>query len=68
MALGVPKDILEQLKRYPEIERVIELADYWLRNHPTTPTWSEISDTLEIIKPVNEDTEISDYTGANNNN
>ena len=65
MAIGVPKDILEQLKHYPEVERMIELADYWLRNHPTKPSWSDIRDAIKSIKPANEDREIYSVPGTN---
>ena len=63
MVIGVPKDILEQLKRYPEVERMIELADYLLRNHPTKPSWSDISGAIKSMKPANEDTKIKNFSG-----
>lgn len=44
-AIGVPKDILEMLKGYDGEQCMIELADYWLKNHPAKPTWSEVNHT-----------------------
>ena len=54
MAIRVPKDILEDLKGYDESQCMIELADYWLRNHPTKPTWSEISDATKHLNTANQ--------------
>ena len=41
MAIGVPTDVLEMLKGYDEEKCMIELADYWLRNHHDKPTYME---------------------------
>ena len=50
VAIGVPKDVLDLLKGYDEEQCMIELADYWLKNHPAKPTWSEISNTAKKFK------------------
>ena len=54
LAIGIQEDILEKFIGYPEVECMIELADYWLRNHPTKPTWSDIRDAMRSIKPAND--------------
>jgi hypothetical protein len=75
MAIGVPRDVLEMLKGYDEEQCMIELADYWLRNHPAKPTWSEICNTAKkfikqnsnnMIKPVNDYMITQDTPGTNN--
>ena len=47
LELGVPVNILENLIRYPENECMVEITDYWLRNHPDKPTWSEIENAIK---------------------
>ena len=44
LAIGVPKEILNQLKHYSDEECLIEVLNYWLRHHPGKPTWQEIVD------------------------
>ena len=59
LALGVPKEILEQLTNYSEEDCIVELLDYWLRHHPGQPTWQEVADAqkhAESYQPVAEDT------------
>ena len=48
--LGVPTELLEMLKGYSQEECMIEVGDYWLRNHPDQPTWKEVTDAVESIK------------------
>lgn len=48
-ALGVPKKILDQLTDYSEEDCLVELLDYWLKNHPQQPTWKEITDAQNKI-------------------
>ena len=50
LAIGVPKQILDQLKHYPDEECLVEVLDYWLRHHPSQPTWKEV---MEAKKRVN---------------
>jgi hypothetical protein len=74
IAIGVPRDVLEMLKGYDEEQCMIELADYWLRNHPAKPTWSEICNAAKkfvkqnniMIKPVNDYMITQDMPGTNN--
>ena len=49
MALGISTEFLGTLISYPDMECMVELVDYWLRNHPDRPTWKEIVDALEEI-------------------
>ena len=52
LEIGVPSEFLEQLKGYPDNQCLIEVADYWLRNHPDKPTWSEIESILYEFLPT----------------
>ena len=52
LEIGVPQDFLDKLKSFPETECLIEVADYWLRNHPDMPTWSEIEDRVMKFAPT----------------
>ena len=55
MGSGVPEKFLEQLKDcYPENQSLIEVLDYWLRNHPGQPTWQEINDAQEKVKSTSK--------------
>ena len=45
--LGVQKLFLDSIKSCPNYECMIELVDYWLRNHPGQPTWNEIKAALD---------------------
>ena len=48
LELGVPVNILESLIRYLENECMVEVVDYWLRNHPINkPTWSELENATK---------------------
>ena len=42
LALGAPKEMLNQLKYHSNEECLVEVLDYWLRHHPGKPTWQEI--------------------------
>lgn len=48
-ALGIPTEFLDSLKSYPDQDCMVEMLDYWLRNHPDQPTWKEIADAIEDI-------------------
>ena len=50
-ALGIPTEFLDSLKsyNYPDQDCMVEMLDYWLRNHPDQPTWKEIADAIEDI-------------------
>lgn len=50
LAIGVPDDIMEQLKDYSEMDGLVEVLDYWLRHHPDQPTWQEIVDAMKIAE------------------
>ena len=50
LAIGIPKEVLEQLRGYPIEQCLIELLDYWLRYHPDRPTWKELADAIEDIQ------------------
>ena len=50
-ALGIPTEFLDSLKSYNYLDQdcMVEMLDYWLRNHPDQPTWKEIADAIEDI-------------------
>lgn len=50
LAMKVPKTFLDKLKEYPENQCLVEVLDYWLRNHPDKPTWQEIADAQKKVK------------------
>lgn len=50
LAMEVPKTFLEQLKECPENQCLVEVLDYWLRNHPDKPTWQEIANAQKKVK------------------
>ena len=52
-AIGIPMEFLDSLKGYPDQECIVEMLDYWLRNHPDQPTWKEIADGIEDIHDYN---------------
>ena len=45
-ALGVCKEITEQLVGYSEKDALVEVVDYWLKHHPGQPTWREIHNAM----------------------
>ena len=63
MAIRVPKDILEKLKGCDEEQCMIEVADYWLRNHPGS-TWNEVCSATKKFKPVNDHAVTQDMPGS----
>ena len=49
LALGVDKDILNKYSEFPPEESIVEVADYWLRNSYTKPTWRDVARALKKI-------------------
>ena len=45
-ALGVPKDILEELSDYLDEDALVEILDYWLRNCHQ-PSWQEVANVVK---------------------
>ena len=53
LAVGISKEILDQYANYPPGECIVEVLDYWLRNHRTTgtkPTWGDVAKALREIE------------------
>ena len=48
-ALGIEKRILDKFTSYSPEEAIIEMLDYWLRNHSGKPTWKEVANALRKI-------------------
>ena len=40
---------MKQLADYSEKDALVELLDYWLKNHPGRPTWEEVDVALKTI-------------------
>ena len=59
LALGVPKQFLNQLKHHSDEECLVEVLDHWLRNHPGEPTWQE---AVEAKNRVASGTAYCDYS------
>ena len=38
---------MNQLEDYSEKDALIEVLDYWLKNHSDQPTWKDIEDALK---------------------
>ena len=47
LALGVPNSVLGQLKDYLDEDVLVEILDYWLKNHPFRPTWQDVATALK---------------------
>ena len=48
-ALGIEKKVLKKFTTCSPEESIIEVLDYWLRNHPGKPTWKEVAVALREI-------------------
>ena len=46
-------DVLEEFNLYSEEDCLVEVLDYWLKNHPGKPTWQEITDAQREINTFN---------------
>ena len=53
LSLGIPMDVLEGFNLYSEEDCLVEVLDYWLKNHPSKPTWQEITDAQRKINTFN---------------
>ena len=53
LSLGIPMDVLEGFNLYSEEDCLVEVLDYWLKHHPSKPTWQEITDAQRKIKTFN---------------
>ena len=49
--VGIDKDTLKKYSKYSPDECIIEVLDYWLRNHHDgKPTWRDVAVVLKEIK------------------
>ena len=46
LSLGIPADIVDQLKDYSDKDALVEILDYWLKNHSYRPTWEDVGTAL----------------------
>ncbi len=49
LALGVPKEILDQIEEHAGDNCLTELLDYWLNNHKGQPSWREVDEAQRRI-------------------
>ena len=49
VALGTPTKNLEHFADLSEEAALVEVLDFWLKNHPTQPTWQEVANALQDI-------------------
>ena len=47
---GVPNNALDQLHSHSEDDCLVEVLDYWLKNHPDQPTWKELADAVADLQ------------------
>ena len=50
LAIGVPNNALDQLYSHSEDDCLVEVLDYWLKNHPDQPTWKELADAVADLQ------------------
>ena len=52
-ALGLPSNVLENFvkdsEKYSEEKALKKVLEYWLKNHPTQPSWQEVANALRDI-------------------
>ena len=49
VAVGVPQHLLDQYSNYPVGEQLIQVVNYWLKNHHH-PTWGDMAELLHDIE------------------
>ena len=47
--VGLSQEVIKDLSNCGPDERMVEMLDYWLRNHPSKPTWREVAQILEEL-------------------
>lgn len=47
--LGLQKEQLEKFSNCPPEQSIVEMLDYWLRNHIGLPRWKEIAIALDQL-------------------
>lgn len=50
LAVGIAKEVLDKYTSYPSEECIVEMLDYWLRNHHNKPTWKDVAVALKKIE------------------
>ena len=49
LALGISKDTLDGYVGYPDEECIVEVLDYWMRNHNSKPMWRDVAKSLKDV-------------------
>ena len=65
LAISVPKEVLHSLQNHSDKDRLAELLDYWLKHHPSQPTWKEVADArrkAEFYQLADNGADHSKYT------
>ena len=67
LAAGIAENVLDKYASYPSEECIVEVLDYWLRNHDKKPTWKDVAKALKDIElhQLAEDILNASKTGAN---
>ena len=47
--VGLSQEVIIDLSNCGPDERMVEMLDYWLRHHPSKPTWREVAQILEEL-------------------
>ena len=50
LAIGINKETMDVYSSHPDEECLVEVVDYWLRNHTSKPSWKEIAIALKKIE------------------
>ena len=51
LAIGIAEEALAKYSSYPPEECMVEMLDYWLRDHQTSkPTWRDVANALREIE------------------
>ena len=53
-AVGMDKKTLNKYWEYPDSQCIIEVLDFWLRNHTGQPTWREVAEILRGIQGLTQ--------------
>ena len=63
VAIGVPRRVLlNQIENCSEENRLAEVLEYWLKHHPSEPTWNEVIEAQQKIGPADSMVKYSELT------
>ena len=47
---GVPQELIDSYSGYPPDQCLTEVLDYWLRQHTSRVTWTEVAHALKVVE------------------